>query len=121
MKILLASIITLLSSCTHYRAISFEELVSKNIIGKWEMSLPPYYINIQCDGTLSFVKPSKYLYADQNGKNFVITQLKEDAIITGPVIRYDFKVEEWPHDVDGRILMTIDGRVWNKTQNYKCE
>jgi hypothetical protein len=110
-----------LNSCTHYKSISFEALESKNLIGRWEMSLPPYHITIDCDASVSFIKPSKYLYGDQNGSKFLITDLEVDTIVTGPVIRYDFQVEEWPHDQEGEWRMTVDGRMWHRTKKFNCE
>jgi hypothetical protein len=121
MKYLLLIFISLLFSCTHYKAISYSELENTGLIGRWEMSLDPYFLEIDCNGTMNFIKPSKVLYGDQKGNGFVVTEIKKNALITGPVLRVNFPIEEWPHDDNGRTLMTLDGRIWHKAKNYKCE
>ncbi len=108
-------------SCTHYKSIPFSELENSKLIGRWEMSLPPYFIDIDCNGSMSFVKPSELLYGDQRGSGFIITEFKENKIITGPIMRVGFSIEEWPHDEEGTIRMTLDNRIWHRSKSYTCE
>ncbi len=114
-------ILTCLFSCTHYKAVSFEQLEKSQLIGKWGISLDPYFLDFDCNGKVSFILPSKVLYGDQKGSDFLVTELKDDTIVLGPVLRIPLKVDEWPHDEYGRTLMTINGRIWSKTETYHCE
>lgn len=119
-KLLIISFITFFS-CTHYQPINYDELNSKGLIGRWEMSMDPYYIEILCNGEMHFIKPStNFLYGDQKGSSFVITQFEKNKIIAGPVVRTTFQVDEWPHDENERTLMTLDGRIWHKSKNFNC-
>ena len=113
--------LVLITSCTHYKAISTEELQAKSLVGHWEMTLEPYFLDISCDGDLNFLKPStSLLYGDQTGANLVITELLENKIIAGPILRAAFPVESWPSNSNGRELMTFDEHIWHKTKTYNC-
>lgn len=120
MKYLLC--LLMLASCADFRALNVEELNAKKLIGHWEMSIEPYYLDIYCSGSMAFLRPTTgLLYADQKGSGYVISDLKDDAIITGPFFRSSFNVEEWPVENDGKLSMIIDGRKWYKTKTFDCK
>lgn len=121
-KIINCLIISILFvGCTHYEAMPTNELKGHHLIGLWKMSIEPYYYQITCDGYLSFQRPSSYLYADQTGKGYAITEIHEDGIVTGPIFRSKFEVTKWPTEENGRTVMEIDGRTWYLAKTFNCE
>jgi hypothetical protein len=121
-KLSLIALIFVIAGCTHYAAIPYDQLSEKGLIGHWEMSLDSYFIDIFCEGTLAFNKPSSNIfYGDQKGSGFVITELKENQMITGPVLRVPFEITEWPHEENNQTYMTFEGRIWHKAKNFNCQ
>lgn len=113
-------LLLLLIGCTSYQNVSVSELKAHDLIGHWKMDIEPYYIDINCAGNMAFLMPSNILYGDQKGSDFVITEITNKSIITGPIIRVEHFVEEWPHNENDQIKMRLEDRPWHKTKNYQC-
>ena len=112
----------LLAGCTGFNAVTTQQLNAKNLAGHWTMSISPYYLDIDCSASLSFLRPTTtILYGDQIGSGYIISEINENEIITGPLIRSSFKIDEWPTESDGQIRMTVDGRHWFKSKSIDCK
>src|SRR5262249_43384579 len=115
-----------LAACTSMVPVASSKLMARHLTGKWKSG--ESWMNIYCSGAIAYaIKPepgyyfSQFRAAESAGGH--VAEINDHQFIVGsllPFTKQTFEVSAWPHQEEGELRMTVDGRPWTQASPEVC-